>query len=1299
MKDNPSFIVQDLNGDGVTDLIELTETQMKTYAVWDNNPTLVGSTVTLSSKNELVVPVRFNASSLTSQLLSIKGNKASLYSYLTNRQTDQALTGMVNSNGVIDKNYYYSIGKNLFGIYTLGTYSASFPYSNIHEEIPVLAGNEVFLKGSSKDINKFYYSNGVLHRQGLGFRGFETVRVQNKRGQNTTTLYEPYNFCQVKEIDGPTSKTTLTNSVTVAGNKIRKTKISSKKEYDKLKDVTATTAYTYDSYGQVLTANTTLPGSITVNKTYTYNNYANISSKYHLGVLATSSVTTKRGSSQHVEATSYTYNASDQPLTVINKVNGKTVRTTTNVYDSNGNMTSQSVKPYSATTARTSTFTYTTGNRMTKATDPVGIYKSFTYNTDGTVSKITTSTGSTEYTYDAFRRVTKEKQPDGTIVNTSYAWDSSMDALYAVTRSGTGIPTTTTVYDAMNREVGTQETRFDGSKLMVYKAYDGYGNLSAESLPYKKTISAARNYTYDSYNRLIKKLEPGKTTSYSYSGLSTTVNDGTMSTTTTTDALGGVVSVKDPSGTITYTLNGAGDPTKIVTPASSGTVTTTIAYDTYGRRTSITDPSHGTTTYMYDDDGNLKQEKNANGKTISYTYDSYGRMTKKTTPEFNTTYTYNNALNKLLSATSNNGPSVTYTYDTYGRLSSSKETAVDSKWLQKNYSYANGRVSAIKYTSQSGVLATENYTYANGHLTEVKLDGTTSIFKLTAENSMGQPTNVTTGSLARNYGYTTLGYPSSRSVTGNSKTYQSWTYSFTPTTGNLANRYNAQNSKTEAFTYDNQHRLISFGGTNVEYDANGNITKKGDVGSFTYGISGKPFAVSEVTLTNNISVGTQNVSYTSFDRPTSITDNGYTANFTYNGDYDRVKMALQKNSSNTLTRYYLGGCYELDIKPSGTTEKLYLNGGYYDAPAVLIKKGSSKNVYYILRDHLGSITHVINASGTVMQELSYDAWGRLRNPSTYAAYTPANEPEPYLGRGYCGHEHLTGLGLINMNARLYDPLLGRFLSSDPYVQAPEHSQSFNRYSYCMNNPLKYNDQSGEIFLGTFVSAFTDLVSNIVKHGFNTSQYNWKKTINSWRIDIGMFRGNFWQVIGKWTYQIPQSSIGNIVAHSLNVVGKVDNVTYMDGMLALSGVTSGTGAFTIGHYSFGPKGYEATWKDHLFVHEYGHYIQSQLLGALYFPIVATPSVISASGITGTPHRYHWYEVDASRRGAKHFDKHYGSGKDGYTKGDPNFFDIDSFSMGFLSPYVNPRNHLKNYNSHPITGTTLNIYDIIIPLLFI
>lgn len=52
--------------------------------------------------------------------------------------------------------------------------------------------------------------------------------------------------------------------------------------------------------------------------------------------------------------------------------------------------------------------------------------------------------------------------------------------------------------------------------------------------------------------------------------------------------------------------------------------------------------------------------------------------------------------------------------------------------------------------------------------------------------------------------------------------------------------------------------------------------------------------------------------------------------------------------------------------------------------------------------------------------------------------------------------------LINCIARLYDPALGRFLMPDPLIQDPASTQNFNRYSYCLNNPLKYTDENGEI---------------------------------------------------------------------------------------------------------------------------------------------------------------------------------------------------------------------------------------------
>ena len=90
--------------------------------------------------------------------------------------------------------------------------------------------------------------------------------------------------------------------------------------------------------------------------------------------------------------------------------------------------------------------------------------------------------------------------------------------------------------------------------------------------------------------------------------------------------------------------------------------------------------------------------------------------------------------------------------------------------------------------------------------------------------------------------------------------------------------------------------------------------------------------------------------------------------------------------------------------------------------------------------------------------MSFDAFGRRRNPSNW---TYNNVPATYkFDRGYTGHEQLDQFGLINMNGRIYDPVLGRFLSPDIVVQDPAFTQSYNRYSYVVNNPLKYVDPSG-----------------------------------------------------------------------------------------------------------------------------------------------------------------------------------------------------------------------------------------------
>ena len=111
-----------------------------------------------------------------------------------------------------------------------------------------------------------------------------------------------------------------------------------------------------------------------------------------------------------------------------------------------------------------------------------------------------------------------------------------------------------------------------------------------------------------------------------------------------------------------------------------------------------------------------------------------------------------------------------------------------------------------------------------------------------------------------------------------------------------------------------------------------------------------------------------------------------------------------------------------------------------------------------IKDHQGNLTATIH--GNTVERLSYDPWGHRRNPVGFGYATVAEPVETTFGRGYTLHEHYDDFGLINMNGRCYDPVTSHFLSVDAYVQSPENAQGFNRYSYCLNNPLRYTDPSG-----------------------------------------------------------------------------------------------------------------------------------------------------------------------------------------------------------------------------------------------
>jgi RHS repeat-associated protein len=171
-------------------------------------------------------------------------------------------------------------------------------------------------------------------------------------------------------------------------------------------------------------------------------------------------------------------------------------------------------------------------------------------------------------------------------------------------------------------------------------------------------------------------------------------------------------------------------------------------------------------------------------------------------------------------------------------------------------------------------------------------------------------------------------------------------------------------------------------------------------------------------------------------------------------------MVLKNNGSVTKTRWYFGGSCEREQVGSTVTQYIWIGGDAYTAVAVARKTGTgSWVVYHIFRDHLGTITHLKN--GSTIDDYSYDAWGRRRDKDNWS-YTLSGEPALFADRGFTGHEYLDDFNLYNMNGRLYDPVLGRFLSPDPYIADPSFTQSYNRYSYVLNNPLKYNDPTGEL---------------------------------------------------------------------------------------------------------------------------------------------------------------------------------------------------------------------------------------------
>ena len=1101
--------------------------------------------VAISTENNAeLVPCNISVHGyLYGDIMTVAGPYINVYAYGKNHSTNRLLTKFTDSFGVRYNNIYGDISHNDGSYLTdfARTYNSKSGFMRQRIPLSVLLGANNVSQGNDIVSNEFYtYYDAVFNTRGLGFCGFGKIRSMDyKNGYVTISEQDPEKMGVQTHIsralrdsgNSPFEETVNTFDDNLMHYKLNPRLIKSE-QIDRLSGVITATEITYDDYDYPTLTKTTKSSGNKIKyteKTSAAYEHSISEEKYVLGVVKEKSVIRKNNNTTSdmswKEKTVITYDDCCRPVTKKDYVGNfgsilKPVRPLEGVgeymetqgvdralihrdstaipipgydatnlvaeteweYDSHGNIISEKKALYGADTFTGSTYIYDDAGRyIVSSTNPLGqtsIYSA--YNKFGKPASVTDHRGRmTSYTYDEWGNLIKSVHPDGTVEEKIVDWGGQ--GLYTVTSAVSGKPCTVVHYDALGREVRTGVQRFNGQWQYVDKIYDSKGRLQKESLPFRGTSATYWNeIEYDSYDRKVRLTEAsGRLSTWAYNGTSVSSSMNGIESVRTYDVNGNLISVSDAGGIVTYTLRNDGQPSKV---SVTGGSYTEFGYDKYGRRTKIVDPSAGTQTdnTVYNSDGSsVVTHTNPNGSIITYA-DRYGRTTKVERPgEYTTDYVYNSE-GLLISEVSSNGTSKSYTYDDFDRVATLTETVPDGKWLKKTFTYTSGsNVSTVTYESQDGAIATEDFSYSNGTNVRIGLQDT-PIRLINDENEFGRPTSVSTGDITRTYSYNAYGLPTGRTM----GEVMDCSYSFDLLKGNLLSRTDNLRNHTETFGYDALNRLVSIGDRVITYSDNGNITSMDSVGEMSYSNSSKPYQLTSLTLEDDVVPScVQNISYTCYSRPSIMTEGGRSAAFTYNGDGARVKMNVSDGAVSVLSRYYIGNQYELDVTPGGVVERLYLGGDVYSAPAVYVKEGSGPWTFYnIGRDYLGNITHIATKDGTLVEENSYDPWGRLRNPETLEIYAPGTEPELMLGRGYTGHEHLTRFGLINMNARLYDPVLGRFLSPDPYVQMPDFTQNFNRYAYGLNNPLVYVDENGEfitaLIIGVCVGAALGIAAGV-----------------------------------------------------------------------------------------------------------------------------------------------------------------------------------------------------------------------------
>ncbi len=773
--------------------------------------------------------------------------------------------------------------------------------------------------------------------------------------------------------------------------------------------------------------------------------------------------------------------------------------------------------------ARYSSVTFnSTGLFATQSENALGQKISRSYDDRfGIVTTVTDINGlTTVFEYDSLGRKIKKTFPNNSFVSTARIWCDSgcpkvsgIESYSKVITQSEGKPTSVLFFDQFNRQIRKQTQGFDGRLIFVDTEYDSNGRKKRISEPYFQGDSIYWNtFIYDALGRKKNITTPNQDGSYItsaniyYDGYLTTIIDALgRSIVEEKNSMGKVVKVTDKAGGITnYEYDSFGNLTSTTDSVGNRIL---LSYDLRGRKRVMNDPDMGIWRYNYNTFDQLISQTDAKNQKTDMDYDALGRMVSRTdlagTNQAKTSiWTYDSASGKgkgkLYQKVSANGDYTRHSYNsTYGQLDSTQQK-IGNKTFSTQYSYDSlGRVNLISYPSTvaypNGFQVKRAYN-DRGFLKRIyKGDNSLNYWVADAMSARGQLEAVTLGNdVVDLSGYSAAnGWTIENVSYKDGLTLRDMTYTF-DAVGNVTSRVDAmQNDIQENFDYDALDRLssssISFGASSVtytpksyEFDALGNITNKSDVGSYSYsGCGGRPHAVCSAGATAysydangsmiRAAVGGRvtNITYTPFNKANHIHKDNFSVIYNYDADrFRNYKSVIQKGALSSQT-YYVGinregaKLFEQEVNSeTGIKDIHYIYGEGNQAIAMHITQGIARKTEYLHRDYLGSVVMVTGEGGNIVTQLSFDPWGKRRNANWTDNHSATSSPNISGNIGYTGHEMIDVFDLVHMNGRIYNPSLGRFLSADPIIQDAYNSQSYNRYTYVMNNPLGLVDPSG-----------------------------------------------------------------------------------------------------------------------------------------------------------------------------------------------------------------------------------------------